>query len=70
MAKKQKTLEERLMGAAVLKATFENKREGDSPGFQLLYQGVLEDLELTEAAVDEFLATHRDEVEAKIRKPQ
>lgn len=66
MARK-KSLEERLMGAAVLKVSFEQRQEAQGPAFQGLYQGILQDLELDEATVDAFIAEHRAEVEAKIR---
>jgi hypothetical protein len=52
-----------LLGAAVLKALL---RESSPDGFesaQALYLGVLRDLKLTDADVDEFLVEHRAEVE-------
>lgn len=52
-----------LLGAAVLKALL---RESSPDGFesaQALYLGVLRDLGLTDAQVDEFMAGHRPEVE-------
>ncbi|GAC1336530.1 MAG: hypothetical protein NVSMB23_01640 [Myxococcales bacterium] len=56
-----------LLGAAVLKALL---RESSPDGFesaQALYLGVLRDLQLTDAQVDEFLGEHRDQVEKALR---
>jgi hypothetical protein len=56
-----------LLGAAVLKALL---RESSPDGFesaQALYLGVLRDLKLTDADVDEFLVEHRSEVEKALR---
>jgi hypothetical protein len=56
-----------LLGAAVLKALL---RESSPDGFesaQALYLGVLRDLKLTDADVDEFLVEHRAEVEKALR---
>lgn len=64
---KQKTLEERLFGAAVLKASFRLRGEEASAPFRAIFLGVLRDLALTEADVDRYLEAHRDEVEAAVR---
>jgi hypothetical protein len=64
---KQKTLQERLFGAAVLKASFRLRGEEGSAPFRAIFLGVLRDLSLTEAEVDRYLETHRDEVEAAAR---
>jgi len=59
---KPKTLEERLFGAAVLKQSFTLRGALDSAAFRGIFPGVLRDLQLTEADVDAFIASHRDEV--------
>lgn len=56
-----------LLGAAVLKALL-RRRAGDSrQQTNSLYEGVLRDLKLTDAEVEEYLATHEPEVERAIR---
>ena len=67
MARKR-SLEERLLGAAVLKRTFQLSAKEDSPEFRALYPGVLADLELTDAQVDDFLHTHSSDVEPRARQ--
>lgn len=56
-----------IFGAAVLKLTFLQRKEEQSPQFQEIYEGVLRDLKLTDEQVETYLQTHRDEVEAAIR---
>ena len=63
---KPKTREERLFSAAVLRRSFELQESRDQAGFRFVYEGVLRDLGLEEAEVDEYLAAHRDEVERAI----
>ena len=55
-----------LLGAAVLKALL-LRRQGEATQATALYEGVLRDLGLRDADVDEFLRTHVDEVERAIR---
>lgn len=55
-----------IFGAAVLKLTFQRRRDEHSPQFQMIYDGVLRDLKLTDEQVDAYLATHLTEVEAAI----
>lgn len=62
-----KTREQKLFGAAVLKVSFALRGALDSPAFQGIYPGVLRDLGLTEAEVDEFLAANREAVEKAAR---
>lgn len=55
-----------LFGAAVVKAVL-RKRDGVSATSDL-YEGILRDLGITDAQVEEFLAAHSAEVEQAIRK--
>lgn len=56
-----------LLGAAVLKALL-RRRTGDSRvQTSSLYEGILRDLKLTDAEVENYLATHELEVERAIR---
>ncbi len=66
MVAKPKTRDERLFSAAVVRRSFELQDAQYRQGFEFVYQGVLRDLELTEAEVDAYLAEHRAEVEAAI----
>lgn len=62
-----KTREQKLFGAAVLKTSFLLRDAKDSPAFQLVFPGVLRDLDLQEAEVDEFIANNREAVEKAAR---
>lgn len=64
---REKTLEEKLMGAAVLKMTFTLRGELDSAMFRSIYPGVLADLGLQDEQVDAFIAQRRDDVEFKAK---
>ena len=59
-----RTREEKLFGAACLKVTLES-RPGGAAGSEI-YTGALEDLGVTDAEVDSYLAQHRVEVEARL----
>jgi hypothetical protein len=61
-----KSRSERLFSAAVLRRSFELQDEAYREGFRFVYEGVLRDLELEDADVLEYLAAHRDEIEAAI----
>jgi hypothetical protein len=63
---KAKTRAERLFSAAVLRRSFELQEGRYQEGFRFVYEGVLRDLELSDAEVQEYLAAHRAEVEAAI----
>jgi hypothetical protein len=63
---KEKTLEERLFAAAVLRRSFELRGEEYAEGFRFVYEGVLRDMGLEDGAVVAFLASHHDEVEKAI----
>jgi hypothetical protein len=54
-----------LVGAAVVKAVL-RKRAGVS-ATSALYEGILRDLGVTDAEVEEYLAEHGEEVEQAIR---
>ena len=66
MVAREKTRAERLFSAAVLRRSFELQDGQYREGFRFVYEGVLRDLGLEEAEVDEYLAAHRAEVEAAI----
>jgi hypothetical protein len=66
MAVKEKTREEKLFSAAVLRRSFELRGAEHAEGFRFVYEGVLRDLELSEPDVEAYLADHRAEVEAAI----
>ena len=63
---REKTLEERLFAAAVLRRSFELRGEEYSAGFRFVYDGVLRDMGLEDDAVVVYLVAHRDEVEKAI----
>jgi hypothetical protein len=66
MAAKPKTRAERLFSAAVVRRSFELQEGRYREGFRFVYEGVLRDLELDEKDVDEYLASHREEVDQAI----
>ncbi len=61
-----KTRAEKLFSAAVLRRSFELQEGQYQAGFRFVYEGVLRDLELAEKDVEEYLASHRAEVEKAI----
>ncbi len=63
----KKTLDEKLWGAAVLRASFALRGQLDAPAFKSIFPGVLRDLEVTEKQVDEFLVKNKDAVEKAAR---
>lgn len=67
---REKSLEERLFAAAVLRRSFELRGQEYAAGFRFVYDGVLRDMGLEDGAVVAFLATHRDEVEKAIGRRQ
>jgi hypothetical protein len=62
--KKPKTKAEKLFSAAVLRRGFELQEGQYKEGFRFVYEGVLRDLGLEEAEVDEYIEKHRSEVDA------
>jgi hypothetical protein len=65
--KKTKARRNPLLGAAVLKALLEQRASENRAQAQALYDGVLRDLGLTDAAVQAYLEEHVAEVEDAIR---
>jgi hypothetical protein len=63
---REKTREERLFAAAVLRRSFELQDGQYKHQFQVIFQGVLRDLALEPREVEEYLSAHREEVEAAI----
>jgi hypothetical protein len=63
---KEKTLEEKLFAAAVLRRSFELRGEEYADGFRFVYEGVLRDMGIEDDAVVEYLAAHREAVEKAI----
>jgi hypothetical protein len=63
---REKTLEERLFAAAVLRRSFELRGEEYAEGFRFVYEGVLRDMGLEDDAVVQYLAAHHDAVEKAI----
>jgi len=63
---RERTKEERLFSAAVLRVSFELQEGQYREGFQFVYEGVIRDLGLLDREVEEYLAAHRDEVEAAV----
>jgi len=63
---REKTREEKLFAAAVLRRSFELRGEDQAAAFQFVYDGVLRDLGLKDAEVVAHLRAHIAEVEAVI----
>jgi hypothetical protein len=63
---KEKTLEEKLFAAAVLRRSFELRGEEYAEGFRFVYEGVLRDMGLEDEAVLAYLEAHRAAVEKAI----
>lgn len=66
MATREKTREERLFSAAVLRRSFELRGDEHRAQFRFVYEGVLRDLGLEPAEVEAYLAAHGAEVEAAL----
>jgi hypothetical protein len=63
---KEKSRDERLFSAAVLRRSFELRGEENVAGFRFVYQGVLRDLGVEDAEVLEYLSQHRLAVDEAI----
>ncbi|HZZ86413.1 MAG TPA: hypothetical protein VFE30_17915 [Anaeromyxobacteraceae bacterium] len=63
---RQKTKQERLFSAAVMRRSFALRGDEHQAAFRFVYQGVLRDLGLEEPEVDEYLAANRMQVDAAI----
>jgi hypothetical protein len=63
---RQRTREEKLFGAAVMRRSFELRGPEESGAFRGVYEGVLRDLGLTDEEVSAYLLAHAAAVEAAI----
>ncbi len=63
---REKTRDEKLFAAAVLRRSFELSGDEQRQGYRFVYEGVLRDLGLEDGDVAEFLADHSLEVDAAI----
>jgi len=63
---RQKTREERLFGAAVLRRSLALRGEAEERALGAVYRGVLRDLGLLDEEVQAYLAEHGDAVDAAI----
>ena len=68
---REKTREEKLFGAAVMRRSFELRGAEEGDAFRAVYLGVLRDLGLSDDEVSAFLAANGPAVEAAIgrRRP-
>jgi len=64
---KSKTLKDKLFGAAVLKMSFRLRGDESSPAFLGVYPGVIRDLELEDADVEQYIEENREAVEKAAR---
>jgi len=67
---REKTREEKLFGAAVMRRSFELRGAAEGNAFHAVYQGVLRDLGLTDEEVAGYLSAHGPAVEAAIGRRQ
>ncbi|MGC3999753.1 MAG: hypothetical protein QM767_20830 [Anaeromyxobacter sp.] len=63
---REKSKQEKLFSAAVLRRSFELQDGEYREGFRFVYEGVLRDLGLEQDEVEAYLAAHRAEIEAAI----
>lgn len=66
MAPRQKTKEDKLFSAAVLRRSFELRGDEHRAQFRFVYEGVLRDLGLEASEVEAYLAAHGPEVETAL----
>ena len=64
---KPKPIKDKLFKAAVLKMSFRLRDAEDSPAFRAIYPGVLRDLALEDAAVEQYIAANQEAVEKAAR---
>ena len=57
-----------LFSAAVLKLSTAQKGLADTPGFRVVYAGVIRELGVTDSQVEAYIAEHRDHLLAHIRR--
>ena len=55
-----------LLGAAIVKLSILTNRNGQGALFKSIYEGLLEDLSLTDGQVDEYLQKNWDSVRSKL----
>ena len=63
---REKTRDEKLFAAAVLRRSFELSGDEQRQGYRFVYDGVLRDLGLSDDEVRVFLEAHSLEVEAAV----
>ncbi len=63
---RERTRDEKLFAAAVLRRSFALSGDEQRQGFKFVYEGVLRDLGLSDDEVAAFLETHGLEVDAAI----
>jgi hypothetical protein len=63
---REKTRQEKLFAAAVLRRSFELRGEEQGAAFRFVYDGVLRDLGLEDAEVVEHMKANAAEIEAAI----
>jgi hypothetical protein len=63
---REKTFEEQIFAAAVLRRSFELRGEEYAEGFRFVYQGVLRDMGLDDEAVVAYLEANLAEVDKAI----
>ena len=56
-----------LFSAAVLKLSTAQKGLADTPGFRVVYAGVIRELQVTDAEVEAYIADNRERLLAHIR---
>ena len=64
--RKRKTKEERLFSAAVLRRSFDLRGDEHRKAFEFVYEGVLRDLALEAAEVEDYLGAHASEIDAAL----
>ena len=62
-----KSLKDRLFGTAVMKMSFRLRGTEKSQAFLAIYKGILRDLELNDADVEDYILRHLDDVERAAR---
>ena len=62
MNPKKKTKRDRLKSAAIVKLKYQMLAGSLDAGFQTVFEGVLQDLKLTEEEVDRYIEEHAEEL--------
>jgi hypothetical protein len=66
VARRERTRDEKLFAAAVLRRSFELRGDEQAPAFRFVYAGVLRDLGLVDDEVRAYLAAHAADVDVAI----